>query len=109
MRDYFSLGSTPAGEDCIQVGQPNYMDESTKECQRYIAQLRRQFGTEPIGTRFGIKTFPHDFGSYKEVVIYFDDEDEEAVHFAYKVEAECPEYWDEEPKHDYIQTMPNQP
>lgn len=98
MRDYMTIGSTPSGEDCAQVGSEDYYDRSMKECKAFIAQLRRQFGTEPILTRLSIKAFPHDFGTYHEVVCYYDTEDEEARNFAFRLESETPEYWDEEAK-----------
>ena len=69
-----------------------------KEGKAYINQLKRQFGEPPSSAVFRLKAFPHDFGSYYEVCVVFSDTDEEAVDFAYKVEAECPELWDEEAK-----------
>ena len=98
MRDYITIGSSPSSEDCAQVGTDNYEAQSRQECQAFIAQLRRQFGTEPMLSRLSIKTFPHDFGSYQEVVCYYDDEDEEARDYAFRLESETPEYWDEEAK-----------
>ena len=96
MRDYMTIGSSPTDEDCAQVGADNYNEQSGRECRAFISQLRREFGTEPILTRLGIKTFPHDFGTYREVVCYYEDEDEDATTFAYKLESETPSHWDEE-------------
>ena len=98
MKDYITIGYSPSGEDCAQVGSDNYEIQSRLECSAFIAQLRRQFGTEPILSRLSIKTFPHDFGSYQEVVCYYDDVDEEAKNYAFRLESETPEYWDEEAK-----------
>ncbi|MBU1374312.1 MAG: hypothetical protein KKG25_16320 [Bacteroidetes bacterium] len=96
MRDYITLGPVPCDEDCAQVGQDDYPERSRAEYKAYFCQLRRQFGKEPGGAMFSVKSFPHDFGSYREVVVYYDNENEASVDFAYKVEGELPGEWDEE-------------
>jgi hypothetical protein len=97
MKDYITIGSTPAGENCAQVGSPDYFERSKKEMKAYINQIRREFGSEPVGARLSIKSFPHDFGTYSEVICYYYDEIPESVDYALK--AECPnEYWDVEAK-----------
>jgi hypothetical protein len=94
MRDYLELGPTPCGEDCQQVGMPSYDPQmARKELVAYKNQLQRLF---PAGV-FGIKTFPHDFGSYSEVVAYFGDEMTEAQNkAAWDAEGDLPENWDQE-------------
>lgn len=96
-RDYLTLGPTPCGEDCQQLG-PNYDErEATREMQIYIAQLRRQFPTwEQDGIYFRTKGFQHDAGTYHEVVVWFDANDDKACHAAYNVENNLPEYWDDQ-------------
>lgn len=95
MRDYLVLGPTPCEESCAQVGTSDYAEKSRIEIRVYIAQLLRQFG-EPAGLNFfKEKRFPHEFGSYHEVVITYDDEDEASVDFAYNVENNLPAKWDE--------------
>ena len=94
MRDYLSIGCTPCDEECAQVGSENYRKRAIIECTRYIQLLRGIFGDEPEGARFSIKAFPHDFGSYHEVVIYFDDDNEEAIEYAFNVENNCPSTWE---------------
>lgn len=96
MRDYIELGATPAAEDCVQVGEDNYHIAAQLECQRYVDLLTKTFGEPPVGGRFGIKSFPHDFGSYREVVIHFDDDHPESVDFAFHVERNLPETWEAE-------------
>ena len=97
-RDFLTIGSSPAGEDCAQVGSENYGEQSRKECEAFKNQLIRQFGNPPEGARLAVKSFPHDFGSYKEVVVFYDDASEPAMEYAYKLEGESPEFWDEEAK-----------
>lgn len=92
MIEYFELGPTPCDEDCAQVGSDNFHARAMSECQRYKALLEKQF--PPIaGTRFAIKGFPHDFGTYYEVVIKFDPTQDSAVAFAHNVECNLPANW----------------
>ena len=92
MRDYLTLGPTPCDEDCQQIGSDTYdYAKDTADLYRYKRMLEHRWPT----ARFGVKSFPHDFGTYREVVVYFDDEDEDAV--AYDVEANLPQTWDDWP------------
>lgn len=100
MLDYLSIGSTPAAEPCAQLGKDNYAAMARKEGKAFINQLKRVCGEPPAGAYFKLKAFPHDFGTYYEVCVMFSDQDEEAIEYAYKVEAETPEYWDEEAKQE---------
>ena len=96
MRDYITLGSAPCGEDCVQLGDENYRRLIWQECGRYIAQLRKQFGPEPEGCELKVKAFRHDFGTYHEVVCYYDEENEIAENYAYEIEGNLPELWEDE-------------
>ena len=98
MKDYLILGATPAGENCAQVGRDNYPEQVRREGHAYIAQLTRMFGEPPTGSRFSLKGFPHDFGTYHEVVVWFDDTLPSTIEFAYHVENNLPEEWDDEAK-----------
>jgi hypothetical protein len=98
MRDYITIAPSPIDEDCAQVGSPDYEVRSKRECKAFLAQLRRQFGDEPGSACLAVKFFPHDFGTYREVVCYYDDEDEEGYDYAMKLESETPAKWDEEAK-----------
>jgi hypothetical protein len=94
--EHLTIGPSPAGEDCAQVGSPDYAKQARKECTAFVNQLRRQFGEEPDGASLRIKSNPHDFGSYYEVGVDYDPDDEAAVAYALKVEREAPEEWDAE-------------
>ncbi len=93
MKDYVTLGPTPAAEDCERADGDQ--SRCRKECQIYIRQLERMF-PEHEGAYFACKSFPHDFGSYREVCCIFDDDDESAVEYAYKCENNTPQHWDAE-------------
>jgi hypothetical protein len=96
MRDYIDIGSSPAAEDCVQVGTEDYSILAREECKRFIEFIRKHKGPEPENARLAIKGNPHDFGTYYEVVCYFDDEDEKAVEYAFACESDLPETWDAE-------------
>ena len=88
------LGPTPAEEPCAQVGRPNYREQALKECRAYMRQLVRVFGEPPSGARFALTSEAHDFGTYYEVVVQYDVQDEETSAFAFRVEANLPIEWD---------------
>jgi hypothetical protein len=68
MSDFIDVGASPTFEECAPVGRDGYWERSQREFRAYINQLRRHFGPEPEGTRFSIKSNPHDFGIYLSVV-----------------------------------------
>lgn len=90
-----TIGPTPSGESCAQVGTPDYAKQARKECTAFINQLRRLFGEEPDGARLRIKSNPHDYGSYYEVTVQYDPEEAAALAYALKCEREAPEEWDD--------------
>lgn len=96
MRDYITIGSTPYEEACAQVGSDDYPGRSRVECKAFVGQLLRIFGEPPEGADIGIKNFNHDFGTYREVVCYYDDDEEESVRYAFNMEERVPAYWDKE-------------
>ncbi len=63
MRDYIDLGSSPANEDCAQVGSENYSQKAREECVRFIELIRKVVGEEPEGAYLAVKSNPHDFGA----------------------------------------------
>lgn len=92
-RDYIYIGSTPCDEPCEQAGGSDRRMHN--ECAAYIQQLRRVYGQEPEGAKLSTKTEHHDFGSYKEVVCYYDTENEAAREYAFRTESGATS-WDEE-------------
>lgn len=94
MRDYISIGSAPSDEDCVPVNsRGDYHEAMRAECQRFLELIRKKLGPEPPGARLGIKSNPHDFGTYYDVVCYFDDEDEAARTYAFRCESDSPRTW----------------
>lgn len=101
MREELSYGITPCDEPCAQVGSADYYERVRIEGHAYIDQLKRIYkeahGCDlPLNLR--LKSFPHDFGSYHEVVAVFSMEDEAMVEAAYWLDENCPASWDDEAK-----------
>ena len=93
MREWIDVGPSPTDEPCEQYpdGDPSI---ATREMNALINQIRRVLGHEPDGARLGIKRDPS--GGYREVVCFYDTENQAAIDYAFKCESECPEKWDQE-------------
>ena len=96
MENFLVLAPAPIEEICVCVGEEDYMPRARAECRRFIALLRQKFGPEPEGARFAIKSSPHDFGDYLEVVVWFDDDVPASVEYAYQCESHLPATWDDD-------------
>lgn len=96
--EYLSLGPAPSGEDCTQLGSQNYDELSRIEILTFIEQIIRHFYSKGIDIlkhcSLRSKSFNHDYGSYREAVIYYDPNNSESVEIAFLVEEKIPELWD---------------
>jgi len=97
MRDYITIGSSPNNEECVQVGSADYKNRMRTECNVYKRQLERTYP----GVEFGIKGFEHDFGTYFEVVAYFDTENETEVDAAFGAELGA-DTWDDQAREELV-------
>lgn len=94
MMDYLEIGSSPRDEECVQVGDGDYVYPMQKECKRFINLLNKLMPIpDDCKCSYFVKSNPHDFGTYYEVAIRFDDEDEKSAAFAYYVDAYYPCLW----------------
>lgn len=93
-RDSISLGPTPAAENCQQLGPLYDAIAARLEVARFRDLLVSLF-PPPAGARYKIASNAHDFGTYYDLEIVFNDADEEAAEYAYMVEGAAPEYWPE--------------
>jgi len=96
MQDYVSLGPLPSDESCAQIGDANYAVQARMECTRFIALLRATFGPEPSGAWLTTKAFDHDYGTYYEVVCYFNPRAPASIDYAFRCEREAPTSWGSE-------------
>lgn len=102
MRDYMELGSAPADEECVQVAEGvDYSGPMRAECKRYVALLDQVMPEPPGCCYFGVKSFDHDFGRYYEVVIWFDEDDDDEAAYACAVENHLPMLWSDTRKREF--------
>ena len=92
MRDFFTIGPTPREESCAYVGEPDYAENAQAECRRFVKLLRQTFGPEPDGAQLRTKSFPHDFGTYYEVVCHFNSDMPASIEYAMRCESEAPAF-----------------
>jgi hypothetical protein len=96
MRDTYDIGCSPHNVSCAQVGTDHYQDFGKKECKAFMEQLKRIYGEPPAGAYLKVSSNPHDFGTYHEVTIVYNDESEEHANYIYgNLENGCDE-WDDE-------------
>lgn len=74
MRHHIEIGCTPADETCAATGKTDdWSKYQAIECRAFIAALRLKYGPEPEGAQLKTLTNAHDFGSYREVCVYYED------------------------------------
>lgn len=95
-REFSTFDTTPCDEPCAQVGKDGYYEIARLEARTLVDQLRRTFGNEPEGVRVRIRTKNHDYGEYVDVAIDVDISRPEAIDWAFAVENDFPQKWDDE-------------
>lgn len=102
-RTFLELGSTPGEEPCAQTIHPDYETRAHAECNAYIGQLYRFLAANghpqealPEGFALVVRPHSHDFGTYYQVAVQYNDEDEKSCKLAYFVEGKGPGMWDDE-------------
>lgn len=112
MMDTYTLGATPAEEKCAQTKDADYHERARVECQVYRRQLLRMYkeahgGSDlPDGCSLRITNHSHDFGTYHEVGIRYNDENERAVNAMFWFDANMPGQWDEEARKELEELIP---
>jgi len=93
MKIKIEIGNCPSEEESLQVGTEKHEKFGTAECLAFKRQVVRSYpelnefiNSERIKIR--LKTNYHDFGSYKEVVLEADEDDEEAVDLIFQIEGD---------------------
>ena len=95
-----SIGSTPHGEDCAQLGSTEY-DYSTRaraECKAFMQQIAKHYPEPENGYLKVIANF-HDFGTYYEVNAVYLTADPMASEWAFSIEGDekgVLEFWEPE-------------
>ncbi len=93
MKDYFNLGPVPCEEAAAQLGEADYEIRALEECDRYIDLIKATLGPPPPGAALVTRSFRHDFGTYFEACVEFDDNIPEAWAYALLVEHKAPTRW----------------
>ena len=101
MKDFLDLDTVPVDDPSASVGQPDYSTRARLEARAFVAQLQRAFpDAVAAGVYFKIKSNPHDFGSYLSVQMVFDDDDEAQTEWAFTIEGELPNTWDDDARNE---------
>jgi hypothetical protein len=97
MRDVFELGTTtPHDEPCSQVGDHNFQTLARMEAKAFINQMYRIVGEGPGNAYLKTISCPHDFGSYIDVAVSYNDSNEDEENWMLECEANMPCKWDEQ-------------
>jgi hypothetical protein len=94
MENSLVLAPAPIEEDCVSVGEEDYMPRARAECQR-LPCFAKSLALN-LKVRLAVKSFLHDFGDYLEVVCYFDQNLPDSVEYALHCEDNLPATWDDE-------------
>ena len=90
-----NIGPVPTEENAAQVGSADYDEQSRRECRVFLRMLERLYPIpEDTPASLVVKSFPHDFGSYREVCVRYDESHPEAVEYAFELESDTPAQWD---------------
>ncbi|MEF3310849.1 hypothetical protein PV433_18360 [Paenibacillus sp. GYB004] len=93
-KNYLELGPAPYEEDCAHVRiSVDYKPAMRDECMRFMELLKKIHVKPPEGAYYTIKWNSHDYGPYADIGIVFDDENEEHLEYAFKVESNMPAHW----------------
>lgn len=112
MKETLTLDASPADEKCAQLGSDDYYERARVECQVYRRQLLRLYKAEhggndlPEGCTLKITNHEHDAGTYHEVGVRFDSENEASAEAAFWFDANIPSHWDDEAKRELEELIP---
>jgi len=93
--EHIDLGPVPGEEQAASVGAEDYTERSRRECLVFKRMLMR-LHPAPVGADVAlkVKSYPHEFGNYLEVVAKYSSEDAAACDYAYSLESNSPANWD---------------
>jgi len=95
MLETLELGTTtPYDEPCAQLGSEGYYTKAQQEIRAFVGQLIRLTGRPPANANFKMIQCPHDFGTYLDLALVYNEDDEEHVEWMLKVESNIPDKWD---------------
>lgn len=90
------IGAVPADEEAQQCNMPDSNYEWVRaECHAYRRQLERVFGVPPADTDLVVQFTRDGNHGYYEVVVKWHDPNPAAVEYAFNMENNAPQYWDD--------------
>lgn len=94
--DYINIGSVPHEEPCVAVGRGDYEGPMQDECEVFKRMLLR-LNPPPAGSsgKLLVRRQEHDSGPYYEVEAGFKPGDSAAAEWAFGLEANVPDRWDD--------------
>ena len=99
LNSMYIADTSPYAEDCVYLGEDNYLSRANNEAARFLAQIRKHYGNEPGNSELKIKHNPHDFGTYLSIEFYYEADNEEEVDYGFDIEGDVKgvlETWDKE-------------
>ena len=82
-RQRIHIGTAPGDEPCAQTGiTRDWLRLQQLECLVYRAALIARAGPPPAGVDIKPAHNAHDFGSYHDLIVVFDPDDESGAHYA---------------------------
>jgi hypothetical protein len=87
------LDSAPMDEPCVPVSVRFYDVLARSQCNRYIRQLRKQYGPEPPLAKFSIQCVAHHLGSFYRVSLCFETDAPSAAAYARSLLEHPPLHW----------------
>jgi hypothetical protein len=97
-----NIGAAPNEEECAQVGQADYPEYSQRECLIFMRMLQRLYPAPNAKAWLKVKSFPHEFGGYREVCACYDNEDAAASEYAFMLERKTPPEWDDIARYELL-------
>ena len=93
MIEYLNLDSVPLDENC--TSPKDGLQPQIDEAKKMIAMLTKRF-PNCNKIKYKINHNPHDFGTYIDIKVLYDDENEESESQALFVEENFPMTWTDE-------------
>jgi hypothetical protein len=103
MKDYLNIDPVPMDEPCTQIDEG--IQPQIEEAKRMVHLLRKRF-PNCNKINYQITRNPHDFGTYIDIRILFDEDDEVSESQAFFVEANLPFKWTDE---EILEWIPDEP
>ncbi len=101
---YYTLGAAPSEEACVQLGDTNYVARARAEIRAFRGQILRHCEANkhplPNGVVLVNKAKLHEFGTYYELDVRYDPDNDTHCCFIDWLDNTAPSEWDEAAKQE---------